>query len=153
MATLNRIPIAVASAAALLALACGSSTSDNNDSGSTGLGGATSAGGRGGTGGATDGGCVAVCGMVTGVLADQPGRCTFPLLCAEPLAFTSLVVFVDAQQVQQDSTATDGWNYVGTSRSAIELYGQACAAVMTRDAPVDVDYLCELALTDSSRRQ
>ena len=91
-----------------------------------------------------DGGCVAVCGMVTGVLADQPGSCTFPLLCSEPLGFTSLVVFVDTQPVQQDPTATGGWNYVGTSRSAIELYGEACAAAMTRNAPVDVDYLCEL---------
>ena len=91
-----------------------------------------------------DGGCVAVCGMVTGVLADQPGSCTFPLLCSEPLAFTSLVVFVDTQQVPQDPTATGGWNYVGTSRSAIELYGEACAAVTSRNAPVDVDYLCEL---------
>jgi len=82
--------------------------------------------------------------MVTGVLADHPGSCTFLLPCSEPLAFTSLVVFVDAQQVPQDDTATDGWNYAGTSRSAIELYGQACTAVMMRNAPVDVDYLCEL---------
>jgi len=144
--------IAIAAAATLLALACGPSKSDNNDSGSGGLGGGSGtagAGGRGGTGGPDGGSCVAVCGMVSGVVADHPGSCTFPLPCSEPLAFTSLVVFVDAQQVQQDYTATEGWNYVGTARSAIELYGQACTAVMTGNAPVDVDYLCELALRRS----
>jgi len=140
MARPNRIPIAIATAATLLALACGGS-----GGGGTGAGGAAGAGGRGGSGGTTDGGtCVAVCGMVTGVLADQSGSCTFSLPCSPPLAFTSLVVFVDAQPVPQDNTATEGWNYAGTSRSAIELYGLACTAVMTRNAPVDVDYLCEL---------
>jgi hypothetical protein len=39
---------------------------------------------------------------------------------------------------------TVGWSYVGTSRSAIELHGEACAAVQSNNAPVDVDYLCEL---------
>jgi hypothetical protein len=142
MATPNRIPIAITTAATLLALACG-----GGGGGGTDADGAAGAGGRGGTaaGGAMDGGsCVAVCGMVTGVLADQPGSCTFSLPCSPPLAFTSLVVFVDAQPVPQDNTATEGWNYAGTSRSAIELYGQACTAVMTRNALVDVDYLCEL---------
>jgi hypothetical protein len=65
--------------------------------------------------------------------------------CSEPLAFTGLLVFVDGQQVPQDYTGTEGWTYVGT-RSAIELYGQACSAVTTSNALVDVDYLCELAL-------
>lgn len=136
----------IAAAATLLALACGTSTSDRRDSGSAGLGGAIGAGGAGGRG-ATDGGsCVAVCGMVTGVLPDHPGSCTFPLLCSEPPAFTSLVVFVDGQQVAQDTTAAEGWNYVGTSRSAVALFGQACTTAMTANAFVDVDYLCEVAL-------
>jgi hypothetical protein len=82
--------------------------------------------------------------MVTGVVADHPGSCTFSLPCMPPLAFTALVVFVDGMQVQQDTTNTEGWNYVGASRSAVEVYGQACAAVMTANKPVDVDYLCEL---------
>jgi len=150
----SRLFKTIASAATLLALACGDATRDKNDSGSTGLGGqggatgsggAAGAGGGGGTGGPMDGGaCVAVCGMVTGVLADRAGSCTFPLPCSAPLAFTSLVVFVDGQPVPQSSDATEGWNYVGTPGSAIVLYGQACAAVMTSNAPVDVDYLCEL---------
>jgi hypothetical protein len=138
----------IAAAATLLAVACGGPTSDKNDSGSTGVGGASGtagAGGAAGAGGTTDGGsCVAVCGMVVGVAADHPGSCAFPLRCSPPLGFTSLVVFVDTQPVQQDNTATEGWNYVGTSRSAVELYGQACTAVTTRNALVDVDYLCEL---------
>ena len=77
-------------------------------------------------------------------LPASPEAARSRFLCSEPLAFTSLVVFVDTQQVPQDPTATGGWNYVGTSRSAIELYGEACAAVTSRNAPVDVDYLCEL---------
>jgi hypothetical protein len=151
MATPNCIPIAIAAAATLLALACGSRTLDKNDSGSSGLGGgggvmgeggAAGAGGGGGAGGTTDGGsCVAVCGRVTGVLADAPGSCAFSLPCSPPLAFTSLAVFVDAVQVPQD--ATEGWTYAGT-QSAFALHGQTCTAVMTSNAPVDVVYLCEL---------
>ena len=94
-------------------------------------------------GGATDGGsCVAVCGMVTGVLADDPGSCTFSLPCSPPLAFTALVVFVDGEQVPQD--ATEGWSYAELSRSAIALHGPPCTAVMTNNAAVDVVHLCEL---------
>jgi hypothetical protein len=128
-------------AAAWLAVGCGGSQSPNDG------GRATGQGGGGGAGPAMDGGadqasCVAVCGMVTGVVAEHPGACTFLLPCAEPLAFSSLVVFVDTQQVPHEETV--GWTYVGTSRSAIELHGEACTAVQSDNAPVDVDYLCEL---------
>ena len=138
-------PMAIATAAAWLALGCGGSMSPNQgDGGAAGQGGGGGAAGAAMDGGADQASCVAVCGMVTGVLADHAGSCTFPLPCSAPLGFTSLVVFVDGQPVTQDQTGTEGWNYVGTSKSVLQLYGQACTAVANSNALVDVDYLCEL---------
>lgn len=136
----TRIPL-VMSVAAWLAVGCGSSQLPNRDD--------AGQGGSGGAGATMDGAvdqasCVAVCGMVTGVLAAHPGDCTFGLPCSEPLGFTALIVFVDAEQVPRDETGIEGWNYAGASRSAVQLYGQACAAVQSSNAPVDVDFLCEL---------
>jgi len=148
MVRLDTKGIAIAATAAVLAIGCGRSlTSD--DAGSSGLGGSIGVGGAGGAGGtvpATDGAadqgsCVAMCGMVTGVLTND--ACTFPLVCAPPDAFTELIVFVDAQIVQRDPSGTEGWNYDG-STMAVRLFGQACTAVSTNHAPVDVDYLCEV---------
>ena len=137
------ISLAIATAAAWLALGCGGSLSPSHDGGAAGQGGGGGAAGAAMDGAADQASCVAVCGMVTGVLADHPGSCTFPLPCSEPLAFTSLIVFVDGQPVTQDQTGIEGWNYGGTSRSVLQLYGQACTAA-TNNSPVDVDYLCEL---------
>ena len=117
---------------------------NHGDGGAAGQGGGGGAAGAAMDGGAEQASCVAVCGMVTGVLADQPASCTFPLPCSEPLAFTALVVFVDGQQVTRDQTGTEGWNYAANTRSILQLYGQACTAVTNNNALVDVDYLCEL---------
>jgi hypothetical protein len=84
--------------------------------------------------------------MVTGVLADPPGSCTFSLPCSPPLGFTSLTVFVDEMQVPQD--AAEGWTWAGTSpQSAVAIHGPPCTAVTSPNALVDVVYvvyLCEL---------
>ena len=147
MVRLGTKRIAIAVTATVLAMGCGRSlTSD--DAGSSGLGGSIGVGGAGGAGPATDGNadqssCVAMCGMVTGVPTND--ACTSPLLCAPPPGFTGLVVFVDAQIVQRDLSGTEGWDYADTSMTALRLFGQACTAVSTNHAPVDVDYLCEVA--------
>jgi hypothetical protein len=138
----TRIPMSIAIAAAWLAIGCGGSQSPNNDGGDAAGPGGGDGGGPAMDGAADQASCVAVCGMVTGVLAAHPGDCTFPLPCSPPLAFTALVVFVDGQQVPQEGT--EGWSYAGTSRAAIQLHGQACAAVQSNNALVDVVHLCEL---------
>ena len=118
-------------AAAALALGCGSTTSGRAD---------------GGGGGGTDqASCVGVCGMVTGILPDVPGGCTFTPPCSPPNAFSGLVVFVDGQMVPEDPTLTEGWEFRDPARATFQLYGQACASASSYF--IDFDYLCELAST------
>jgi len=153
MVRLGTTRIAIAATATVLAIGCGRSlTSDDAGSsglgGSIGVGGAGGAGAAGGAGPATDGSadqpsCVAMCGMVTGVPTND--SCTISPLCGPPSGFTGLVVFVDAQIVQRDLSGAEGWDYADASMTAIRLSGQACTAVSTNHAPVDVDYLCEVA--------
>jgi hypothetical protein len=119
-----------------------------------GGGGAASGGGSGAASGVDAGqvgdlgpdhtSCVAVCGMVTGVLPQGVTTCTYPFVCSPPPGFTSLIVFVNGQVVPQDQTLTEGWSYTDATMSALQLYGQACVDARSSGGFVDVDYLCEL---------
>ena len=80
------------------------------------------------------------------MLPEVAASCRYPLRCSPPLGATSLIVFVNGQPVPQDPTLIEGWSYDDATRSAFQLYGQACVDAGTNVASVDIDYLCEVAL-------
>ncbi|UQA59860.1 vWA domain-containing protein [Polyangium aurulentum] len=61
-------------------------------------------------------------------ITGNAASCLFPL--SEPPPNPDHVgVFIGDQQVEQDTTGTEGWNYTGPDMKGIELHGAACETV------------------------
>ncbi|MET0384726.1 MAG: vWA domain-containing protein [Polyangiales bacterium] len=76
---------------------------------------------------------------ITGSVAS----CRFPLASAPPDP-EHVGVQLGTQTVPKDDASQDGWNYVGTTQTEIELFGPACEQVMSGSAqPVNVVFGCK----------
>jgi Mg-chelatase subunit ChlD len=76
-------------------------------------------------------------------IAGSVSTCLFPL-GSKPPDPDHVGVLVGTQAVHKDTSGKDGWNFVDAQFSGVELFGPACAAVMSGTAePVNVVFGCK----------